>query len=64
MSQLPDMVMVGRGEVTRSPSPIITPVDDPPQQYSTQAMVRESLVVSFSDVKHCFVNCYGKKYRF
>ncbi|XP_053489149.1 tonsoku-like protein [Ictalurus furcatus] len=38
MSQLPGMVMLGRREVTRSPSPIITPVDDPPQQYSTQAM--------------------------
>ncbi|TSO25206.1 Tonsoku-like protein [Bagarius yarrelli] len=31
MSQLPGMVMLGRREVTRSPSPIITPVDEPPQ---------------------------------
>ncbi|KAI5616670.1 tonsoku-like protein, partial [Silurus asotus] len=49
MSQLPGMVMLGRREVTRSPSPIITPADEPPQlghpqSYSTQAVVRESLL--------------------
>ncbi|MCJ8736838.1 hypothetical protein PDJAM_G00016890 [Pangasius djambal] len=43
MSQLPGMVMLGRREVTRSPSPIITPVDEPPQlahpqPYRTQAV--------------------------
>ncbi|KAB5562260.1 hypothetical protein PHYPO_G00015870 [Pangasianodon hypophthalmus] len=43
MSQLPGMVMLGRREVTRSPSPIITPVDEPPQlahpqPYCTQAV--------------------------
>lgn len=55
MSQLPGMVMLGRREVTRSPSPIITPVDEPPQlgrpqPYSAQAVVRESLVVFCSFV--------------
>ncbi|XP_053366444.1 tonsoku-like protein [Clarias gariepinus] len=43
MSQLPGMVMLGRREVTRSPSPIMTPVNEPPElgrphPYSTQAM--------------------------
>lgn len=59
MSQLPGMVMLGRREVTRSPSPIITPVDETPQvgrpqPYSTQTMVRESPLVSLSNVNHHF----------
>ncbi|KAF7704452.1 hypothetical protein HF521_021524 [Silurus meridionalis] len=48
MSQLPGMVMLGRREVTRSPSPIITPADEPPQlghpqSYSTQAVTQAVL---------------------
>ncbi|KAI4889200.1 hypothetical protein NFI96_012968 [Prochilodus magdalenae] len=43
MNQLPGMVMLGRREVSRSPSPIITPEDDSsqlvrPQTYSSQIM--------------------------
>lgn len=65
MSQLPGMVMLGRREVNRSPSPIITPVDELPQlghhqPYSTQVAVRESLV---SHSKVCFVN-YDSQPRF
>lgn len=61
MSQLPGMVMLGRREVTRSPSPIITPIDEPtqlghPQAYSTQAVVGESFVFLLSNVHHSFIN--------
>ncbi|XP_060790341.1 tonsoku-like protein [Neoarius graeffei] len=38
MNQLPGMVMLGRREVTRSPSPVVTLVDEPSQLYSTQAV--------------------------
>lgn len=62
MSQLPGMVLLGRREVNRSPSPIITPVDEPPQlghpqPYSAQVVVREVLLLSLSKV-------YSDKCRF
>ncbi|XP_036450133.1 tonsoku-like protein [Colossoma macropomum] len=45
MNQLPGMVMLGRREIGRSPSPIITPEDDPPQPvrpqtYSSQTVTQ------------------------
>ncbi|KAK3538198.1 hypothetical protein QTP70_033122 [Hemibagrus guttatus] len=55
MSQLPGMVMLGRREVSRSPSPIITPVDEPPQvgrpqPYSTQTVPQAILQTSAAPV--------------
>ncbi|KAL7862089.1 hypothetical protein SRHO_G00135300 [Serrasalmus rhombeus] len=45
MNQLPGMVMLGRREISRSPSPSITPDDDPPQPvrpqtYSSQTVTQ------------------------